>query len=93
MTPVQDEALRTFSRILGTCILIGFGLSTLWFVAYEGGLVCAIHPRLFPMTDQECTLLTYGGIGIFKMLVLVLFVAPWIAIRLELRRRGTRPET
>ena len=84
---MNDESLRLASRLLGRCILIGFALSTLWYLAYAGGLVCAIHPRLFPMTEQECVLLTYGGIGLFKMLVLILFVAPWLAIRLELKRR------
>jgi hypothetical protein len=89
--PPMDETLRQnliiVARILGRCILVGFAIALIWFGAYESGVLCSLHGKLFPMSEHECALLSYGGIGIFKLFIFTFFLIPWIAIKLELRRR------
>jgi hypothetical protein len=83
----MTETLETVARVLGRCTIIGLAVVTLWFFGYVSGLVCGVHLKMFPFTEHECALLNYGGMGILKMLVLTFFLFPWIALRLELRRR------
>jgi hypothetical protein len=63
-------------------------LACIWFIAYSipGGHFCRMQMQMFGLTQHECELLTYGGIGLMKLVMWVFFFAPWLAIRLELRR-------
>jgi len=80
------DILELLSRILGRCLVGGLLLVTIWYLGYMSGAVCGIHALWFGLSPHECSLLSYGGMGIVKMMVLVLFFLPWLAIRMELRR-------
>ncbi len=86
---MRKETLETFSRILGWNTVFGLLLVTLWFFGYMSGLLCDVHGRWFDFDHYECSILSYGGMGIMKMMVLIFFFVPWLAIRLELRKHRT----
>lgn len=77
--------LEVVARILGWSTLFGMALALVWFSLYASGLLCSLP--LFDLTPHECGVITYGGIGLLKLIVYTLFLVPWLAIRLELRRQ------
>ena len=77
--------LESLARILGCSTILGVGLALIWFVLYVAGVTCSLP--MFDLTPHECAVVTYGGIGLLKILVYTLFLVPWIAVRLEIRRR------
>lgn len=81
-------SLEVMSRILGTSAIFGILLALLWFVLYKSGFICSL--QMFDLTSHECGVITYGGLGLLKLLVYVFFLLPWIAIRLEIRRQNRR---
>lgn len=84
------ELLTTINEVLGRCALLGIVLILLWFVAsvLPGDMICGTQGRLFGMTSHECAVVNYAGIAFVKMLVLIFFVFPWIAIQHVLRKPG-----
>jgi hypothetical protein len=81
----MTDTLETLARIFIRCFIVGFIFVLVWLGAYLCGLTCSLP--LFPMTQQECSIMTYAGIGLFKIFNLLFFLIPWIAIKLELRYR------
>jgi len=83
----MDE--QYLARVLLKCIFIGFGLILLWFilVLVGGNAAFAIHSMIFDITRQEFDLMQYYGMGLAKILILVFFVIPFIAIRLTLDKK------
>jgi hypothetical protein len=42
---------------------------------------------MFGLSKHEMDLIFYCGMGLLKLVVIVLFFFPWVAIRLVLRKR------
>ena len=76
--------LEVIGRILGVSTLFGMALALVWYGAFVSGLACRFQQ--FGLTQHECEVATYGGIGLVKLLTYTLFLGPWVAIKLELRR-------
>jgi hypothetical protein len=83
----MNDALKTLSRIFARCFIFSFILAGVWFALYMLPGTFAMQMKIFDMTEHECDLLTYSGIGLLKLVTLVFFFFPWLAIRMELRRR------
>lgn len=79
--------LETLARIWGRCTVISYVVLLIWFGAHITGFLCDMYGPMFDLTPHECAVVNYGGIGLMKILVLVFFLFPWCAMRLELRRR------
>ena len=79
--------LEVLARILGRCTLFALALVLVWFGLDVSGLACRISTAMFDVSAHECALLNYGGIGLLKLLTYAFLLGPWIAIRLEIRRR------
>lgn len=78
MTP---ELVRS---VLGWCTVINFGLLFLWLLAFAlaGGWMHRFHSHLFHM-DRECfNAIHYAGMAVFKMLVIVFNLVPYLALRI-----------
>jgi hypothetical protein len=83
-----NEAMDTFSQILWRCAVIGYVFVLIWFgVFYFGSELIYRQGQWFGLTPHECALVAYCGMGFTKVVVLVFFLAPFIAIRLVLRKR------
>ena len=82
-----DMELR--ARALLWCFVLSVALLVIWGVFYLaiGRWAWGIHARWFELTRHEFDLIMYGGMGLVKVLALVLFLIPYIAIRIALRRR------
>jgi len=81
--------LKVLSSILIRCFVIGVVFITLWFIffLFGGDAGYTIHARLFQISRHEYDLLNYYGMAFVKGCNFLLFLFPYIAIRMVLRRR------
>ena len=70
------------------CWIFGFALLLFSFVVFmlTDEIIDDIHGRMFGLTPHELDLIIYCGLGMLKLCVLVLFLMPWVAIKLVLRK-------
>jgi hypothetical protein len=81
------EFFRTLARVLLRCWIFGFVLLFIWFAAIflGGDLVHRFHGDLFELSKRDLNVIGYCGLGLLKLVVLMFFFFPWLAIRLVLR--------
>ena len=84
-----DEVLEVASQILIRCTVMGVLVLFIWWGALEafGDLAYSVHSRIFPMTRQHFDLVHYVGTLATKSGVSLLFLLPYVAIRLVIRKR------
>jgi bacteriorhodopsin len=78
--------LEIIARILGFSTVFGVLLVLIWLGLYSTGFLCSF--QMFGLTQHECGVMTYGGIGLMKLVIYTFFLVPWIAIKLEIRRQS-----
>lgn len=80
----MDISLPHLTRFFGTCTLLAFGFMMFWFLMYlaAGDLAYSIHARLFSIERPLYEQLNYYGMAIFKMLTFLLFLIPYIALKI-----------
>lgn len=82
------DFFETLAKVLLRCWIFGFVLGLFSFVVFmlTGEIIDDIHGRMFGVTPHELDLIIYCGLGMLKLSVLVLFLMPWMAIKLVLRK-------
>jgi hypothetical protein len=92
MTQVENTAslLDALSRILLTAFCLGIFLLLVWFGVFllGGDFVYALHGALFKISRAQFDAIHYAGMAFTKILIFVLFLFPYVAIRWTLRKRG-----
>lgn len=84
----SSDGLETASMVLLRCAGFGFLFLLIWFGAYSL-LPGAIHQQgaMFGLTEHDVGVIHYCGMALLKISVFVLFLFPYVAIRLVLRKR------
>lgn len=54
--------------------------------ALSQDLIYEVHGAMFDLTKHELNVMRYGGMGIFKLVMSVLFFFPWLAIKMVLMK-------
>ena len=82
------DLFETLAKVLLRCSIFGFALLLFSFVLYSvaGGVIDEIHGRVFGLSPHEVDLIFYCWLGALKLLVLVFFLMPWVAIKLVPRK-------
>ena len=77
------ETVRAF---LGWCTLINWVLLLVWWAMFSlaGDWMYGLHGKWFKISRQAFDVTHYAGMGLFKLLVLVFNLAPYLALRLFL---------
>lgn len=83
MTDSTQDFFDTLAKVLLRCWIFGFALLlfSLVMILVAGGIIDSIHGRMFGLSPHELDLIFYCWLGALKLLVLVLFFMPWLAIR------------
>lgn len=83
----RTEFFETFSKVLLRCWIFGFVFVSFWFFLYvlAGDFVFYLHGNLFGLSRHELDVIFYCGMGLLKLLVIMFFFFPWLAIRLVSR--------
>lgn len=88
MNDTTREVLDVHQRILLWCWVFGVVVLLIWLAALLllPGMIHSAHGSLFGMSDHELDVILYGGMGLFKILVITFFFIPWLSIKLVLRK-------
>lgn len=71
------------ANLLGWCALINYSLLLLWFFVFSlaHDWLFRLHSRWFSLTVGQFDLINYGGVGLYKLLIFVFNLAPYLALR------------
>ena len=88
-----NEILEVVSQVLSRCVVMGVVVLLFWWggLAIMGDLVYGVHSKLTPMSRQQFNVIHYAGMLTTKTAVSLLFLFPYIAIRLVIKKRTKQP--
>lgn len=91
-TTSLNESLDVGAAILIRCFCIGVIMMFFWlgFLLFAGDLTYRMHSQTIPLSREQFNCLHYGAFIITKTVIVMLFLAPYVAIKLVLRRRRHR---
>ena len=90
MRVVVDEGLEIAAQILLRCSVIGFVMLLYWWGALQvgGDFVYKVHSNVAPSISREhFDIINYAGMILLKLCILLLFLFPYLATRLVIRKR------
>ena len=87
MSEQTRDFFDTLAKVLIRCWIFGTLLLLFSFVVFmlTGEIIDDIHGKMFGLTPHELNLIIYCGLGLHKLCLNLIFLFPWIAIRLVLR--------
>lgn len=85
-----DELLEAVAGVLIRCFFLGMAvmLFTFFVSLFGKELAYSVHSKMYDITAHEFELLLYFGLAFLKTMVFVLFLLPYIGIRMVLKKRG-----
>ena len=84
-----NEMLEVTGQVLIRCFVMGLFVLFFWLGALmlAGDLAYSVHARIVPITREQFYVINYVGGLMTKATVFILFLFPYIAIRLVIRKR------
>ena len=66
------------------CALVNYSILIIWFLAFvfAKGWMKSLHGRWFTLSDQSFDAMHYGSMAVYKIGILLLNLAPYIALKL-----------
>ena len=85
----SNTQLEIIARLLIRCFLMGIALIILWFLLFlfGGELIFRIHSSMFAITKPQFDMMMYAGMMFTKVFVFVVFLFPYLAIRMVLSKK------
>ena len=76
--------ITILTSFFGWCSVINLGLLLLWslFFLFAPDLVYRTQKSFVSISRERFDLFMYSFIGLFKLLVLIFNIVPWIALRI-----------
>jgi heme/copper-type cytochrome/quinol oxidase subunit 2 len=83
-----NEMLEVTGQVLIRCFVMGLLVLLFWLGALmlAGDLAYSVHAKIAPISREQFYLINYAGGLMTKAAVFVLFLFPYIAIRLVLKK-------
>ena len=80
--------LETVAQVLIRCFLAGVILLLVWFGAFEvfGRSMYTLHSMMFGITRTQFELINYSAMAATKISIILLFLIPYVCLRLVLRK-------
>ena len=84
-----NEMLEVTGQVLIRCFVMGLIVLFFWLGALmlAGDLAYSVHVKIAPISREQFYLINYAGGLMTKATVFILFLFPYIAIRLVIRKR------
>jgi hypothetical protein len=78
------------TKALGICVLLTFGVLSIWFVGYlvVDDLAFRIHATMFDIDRREFDLIMYCGMTLLKFAAFVCFLIPYVALKIVKKQAG-----
>ncbi len=79
-------SIEIISSILGWSALLNYAVLVLWalFFILAHDWMYAFHGSWFSLSVERFDAIHYAGMAVYKMLIFVFNLAPWIAIQISL---------
>ncbi len=84
-----NEMMAMTAEVLIRCFIMGVIVLFIWWGAIElaGDLAYSVHSKIAPMSQQQFGVIHYVGMLMTKAMIFILFLFPYIGIRLVLKKR------
>ncbi len=84
-----NEKLEIIGQVLIRCFIIAMIMLLYWWGAltFMGDLTYSVHSRMFPISREQFDIIHYSGMLIFKAVIFVIFLIPYISMKLVIRKR------
>lgn len=88
MTDTTRDFFETLAKILLRCWIFGFVLLLLWVGVFllAHDMIHDLHGKMFELPEHQLYLIHYCGMAFVKLVVILFFFFPWLAIRLLLSK-------
>jgi hypothetical protein len=75
-------SIDTLRRMVLWCAVINYGVLLVWFLffIFAHDSIYLLHSRWFRLSVEQFDMLHYAGMSIYKLGILLLNVAPYIAL-------------
>jgi len=85
----QDNLLHRVSDILLWWFLLSVALLLFWYIFYlvAGDWAYSLHATWFGISRHDFALINYCGMAFIKICAIVIFLFPYLSIKLVLRKR------
>ena len=79
-----DVFFKTLGKVLLRSCILGIALLLLWFVFFLVGddWAYGIHSKWFEITKHDFDLMNYYGMAFVKMIIFLLFLIPYLSIKM-----------
>ena len=76
--------LETIRNIFAWCLVMNYGLMLLWLVifTFAHDWIYKMHSKWWKITPDAFNAINYGGLGIYKMIVIVFNLFPYLAMHI-----------
>ncbi len=84
-----NEMLEVTGQVLIRCFVMGVLVLLFWLgaLALGGDLAYSVHAKIVPISREQFYFIHYAGGLMTKATIFFLFLFPYIAIRLVIRKR------
>jgi len=88
MPDSTTEFFRVLAKVLLRCWIFGFLVLFVWLAAIVlgGQTIHRWHGPFFKLSPDQLHVIHYCGLMAVKLIVILFFVVPWIAINLVVRK-------
>ena len=71
-------------NIFAWCLVMNYGLMLLWLVifTFAHDWIYKMHSKWWKITPESFNAINYGGLGIYKMIVIVFNLFPYLAMHI-----------
>lgn len=79
--------MSEWKEVLLWCWVVNYGVLLLWFVVLTAmrERLYGIHGKWFPLSRESFDKMHYMSMAIYKVLVIVFFLVPWIVLEFIVR--------
>jgi hypothetical protein len=76
--------IEILSNFLFWCAVVNYSILIVWFAAFSLARerIYAIHGKWYPISSEQFNAVNYAGAAVYKILVLVFNLVPYIALRI-----------
>jgi hypothetical protein len=86
----DNKLFETLAQVLIRCFLAGAILLMIWFIAFVafGDSMYALHTKWFSISRTQFEVVNYSAMAATKISIVVLFLIPYVCLRLVLARNA-----
>lgn len=72
------------TNFLAWCTTINYIILVIWFIGFitAHNWLYSLHARWFELNNKQFHLFNYAGMGLYKLLIFVFNLTPYIALRI-----------